>query len=396
MNIDNGLLKTEFLEKKLKLVREAMDKHGIDMWITFSREGNEDPLADDLRFDGLTWRSAAILERDGTRTAIVGSLESELVEGRGVYHEVIGYGSEGAAPGLRKYISKRNPKKIALNSSRDLGAADGLSSGMEWYLREALRAYAKRFVSAEDLAVALRARLIPEEIELLSQSIKECEKVYDELEAEIRPGKTDKQVHDAALAILEAKRLLPAWAPDHCPSVQVGTSPAGHLGYRGDEIKRGDMVKLDFGVRYDGYCSDIQRVYYVGDGPLPEEVRRTFNAAREANDAALAVLRPGTPGWKVDAAARRLIIKEGFPEYKHALGHVLGRSTHEIGPLLGPRWPDRYGRQGEKEVEKDLVFTIEPSVEGKAGTCNLEQDVLVTARGYRGLSKSQSEVIRIG
>ncbi|MDG6968543.1 MAG: M24 family metallopeptidase, partial [Nitrososphaerota archaeon] len=236
----------------------------------------------------------------------------------------------------------------------------------------------------------------PEEVELLTKSIRECEKVYDELEGEIRPGRTDKQVHDAAHLLLEEKRLHPAWAPDHCPSVQVGSVPAGHLGFRGAEITKGDMVKLDFGVRYEGYCSDIQRVYYVGGGSIPEEVKRTFASARGANDAALSILKPGVPGWRVDDIARRLIVKDGFPEYKHALGHALGRSTHEIGPLLGPRWPNRYGKQGEKKVERDMVFTIEPSVEGKAGTCNLEQDVLVTARGYRELSKSQREIIRVG
>ena len=396
MGHDDGVLKQEFLERKMKLVHEAMDERGIDMWITFSREGNEDPLAEDLRFSNLTWRSAAIIEKDGTRTAIVGGLESELVEKRGTYHRVIGYGSEGAAPGLREFVSRRKPKRIAVNSSRDLGAADGLSSGMERYLKAALKGYAKALVSAEDLAIALRARLIPEEVELLIQSIRECESVYDELVGEIRPGRTDKQVHDAAQDLLEENGLPPAWAPDHCPSVQVGTSPMGHLGYRGAEIKKGDMVKLDFGVRYEGYCSDIQRVYFVGDGSLPAEVKRTFDSARKANDAALSILKPGVPGWKVDTVARRLIVKDGFPEYKHALGHVLGRSTHEIGPLLGPRWPDRYGNQVEKEVEKDMVFTIEPSVEGKAGTCNLEQDVLVTPGGYRELSKSQREIIRVG
>ena len=396
MDGDSGVLKQEFLERKMKLVCEAMDERGIDMWITFSREGNEDPLAEDLRFNNLTWRSAAIIERDGTRTAIVGSLEAELVEGRGVYRKVIGYGREGAAPGLNEFVTKRSPKKIAVNSSRDLGEADGLSSGMEGYLKVALKGYAKRLVPAEDLAIALRARLIPEEVELLTKSIRECEKVYDELEGEIRPGRTDKQVHDAAHLLLDEKRLPPAWAPDHCPSVQVGSVPAGHLGFRGAEITKGDMVKLDFGVRYEGYCSDIQRVYYVGGGSIPEEVKRAFASARGANDAALSILKPGVPGWRVDDIARRLIVKDGFPEYKHALGHALGRSTHEIGPLLGPRWPNRYGKQGEKKVERDMVFTIEPSVEGKAGTCNLEQDVLVTARGYRELSKSQREIIRVG
>ena len=129
---------------------------------------------------------------------------------------------------------------------------------------------------------------------------------------------------------------------------------------------------------------------------MPSEVKKTFQTARDANDAALSILKPGVPGFKVDGIARRLIVKRGYPEYKHALGHVLGRSTHEIGPLLGPRWPNRYGKEGEKPVQKDMVFTIEPSVEGKYGTCNLEQDVIVMDDGYREMSKSQQEIIRVG
>ncbi len=70
--------------------------------------------------------------------------------------------------------------------------------------------------------------------------------------------------------------------------------------------------------------------------------------------------------------------------------------THEIGPLLGPRWPNRYGKQGEKQVQRDMVFTIEPSVTSKFGTCNLEQDVLVTSTGYQELSKPQDEIIQLG
>ena len=107
-------------------------------------------------------------------------------------------------------------------------------------------------------------------------------------------------------------------------------------------------------------------------------------------------MKPGVPGYKVDEAGRRLIVRRGFSEYKHALGHVLGRSTHEIGPLLGPRWPNRYGKQGEKAVQKDMVFTIEPSVTSKLGTCNLEQDVLVRSKGYEELSKPQNDLIQVG
>ncbi len=395
MKLDKSPLRMEFLRKKLNFIRKTMEDQEIDMWLTFTREGNEDPLAQDLRFSDLTWRSAAIIEQDGKRTAIVGNLDVEAVKQAKFYDEVFGYGSEGAAPKLRKFVGKRKPKKIAINASFDEGAADGLSSGMHDYLRKALKAHSKRFVSGEDLAIALRARLVPGEVELVKKSIRECEKIYDNIEEAIKPGKKDRYVHDFAHKLVSDRGLTTAWAVDHCPSVIVGSSPMAHVGYHNDTIQKGDFVKLDFGVNYEGYCSDIQRNYFVG-ADVPSGVKRMFQTARDANDAALSVLKPGIAGYLVDQAGRRLIVKRGYPKYMHALGHVLGRSTHEIGPLLGPRWPDRYGKQGEKPVQKDMVFTIEPSVRSKFGTCNLEQDVLVSSKGYEELSKPQNDLIRVG
>jgi Xaa-Pro aminopeptidase len=396
MKLDSSPLPMEFLRRKLKFIESTMEEQGVDMWITFTREGNEDPLAQDLRFSDLTWRSAAIVEKNGHRTAIVGSLESDTVGQQRFYDDIIGYGSEGAAPKLKDFVKKRKPQKIAVNKTYDEGAADGLTSGMEEYLRAALGEYSKRLVSGEDLAIALRARLVPGEVELVKKAIRECEKIYDSVADVIKPGKKDKEVHEFAHKLLREKKLSSAWAIDRCPSVLVGNNPMGHVGYFGTRIRRGDFVKLDFGVRYQGYCSDIQRNYFVGPGLVPKGVEKMFKTAREANDAALSALKPGVPGYKVDEAGRRLIIRRGFSEYKHALGHVLGRSTHEIGPLLGPRWPNRYGKQGEKPVQKDMVFTIEPSVTSKFGTCNLEQDVLVTSKGYEELSKPQDELIMVG
>src|SRR5713101_2132681 len=143
MRLDSVPLQLPFLRKKLRMIQKMMQNDGVDMWITFTREGNEDPLAQDLRFGDLTWRSAAILERNGKRTALVGSLEKETVEQRKFFDEVIGYGSEGVAPKLRQIVVQKRPKKIAINTSYDQGAADGLTSGMERYLRTALKDYSK-------------------------------------------------------------------------------------------------------------------------------------------------------------------------------------------------------------------------------------------------------------
>ena len=397
MVVESIPLKPEFLPAKMKLVTDEMKRQGVDLWITFTREGNQDPVSEDLMFGNLTWRSAALISSDGGRAAIVGSLEVEAVRDRGFYDSVYGYGNEGVAPKLRELVSKRKPKKIALNSSYDFGAADGLSTGMNSYIRRALKEHATKFVSSEYLVVALKTVLVPGEVALLRKSVELCQKIYSETEREvIRPGKTDRQIHKFMGDRVREMGLQPAWAEDHCPSVLIGSDPAGHKGYYGSTLKNGQFLKIDFGVRHEGYCSDIQHCYFVGSRSVPSEIRALFDAARAASDAALSKLGPGVRGYAVDHAARQKIVSSGYPEFMHATGHPLGRSTHELGPLLGPRWPWRYGGAPNMRVQKNMAFAIEPTAEGKNGTCNLEQDVLVTPTGYVELSKSQEELLVIG
>ncbi|HZY94608.1 MAG TPA: M24 family metallopeptidase [Candidatus Bathyarchaeia archaeon] len=273
MKLDKTPLRMDFLRKKLRFVRQTMEQQQIDMWITFSRGGNEDPMVHDLRSADLTWRSAAIIGQDGSKTAIVGNLDVEAVEQSRFYDEVYGYGSEGAVPKLRQHVRRKRPGKIAVNTSYDEGAADGLTSGMAQYLKKALGSYSKRLVSAEDLAIALRSRLIPEEVRLIKKAIRECEKIYDKVQDYIKPGRKDKDVHDYAHKLLRERALETAWAFERCPSVNVGNNVAGHIGYRGTRIRNGDFVKLDFGVRYEGYCSDSPRSQRNMQNPMEDWTR---------------------------------------------------------------------------------------------------------------------------
>jgi Xaa-Pro aminopeptidase len=96
----------------------------------------------------------------------------------------------------------------------------------------------------------------------------------------------------------------------------------------------------------------------------------------------------------VDAAARQVVIDAGYPEFKHGLGHGLGRAVHDGGTMLGPRWPC-YGRNTEAVVEPGNVFTLELGVPTAAGLVGLEEDVLVTTAGCEFLSSQQRTVMLI-
>jgi Xaa-Pro aminopeptidase len=152
---------------------------------------------------------------------------------------------------------------------------------------------------------------------------------------------------------------------------------------------------VDLGVTSHGYSSDIQRCWYVAaetGEAVPQDVVQAAAAVNRAISSGAALLKPGVLGWQVDDAARTSITSDGYPEYKHALGHQVGKVAHDGGAILGPRWA-RYGRTPEIPIREGEVYTLELGVTlpGR-GYLGLEEMVVVTADGCKFLSQRQFEI----
>jgi Xaa-Pro aminopeptidase len=169
----------------------------------------------------------------------------------------------------------------------------------------------------------------------------------------------------------------------------------GHVSPGEQTIEKGRLVHVDFGVRAGGYCSDLQRMWWIsehGEGP-PEPVLHAFRAVVDAITRSADALRPEAAGWEIDQVARDWLTSQGFDEYEHALGHQVGRAAHDGGgATLAPRW-ERYNETPYQRVEVGNVFTLEPSVFlPDWGIIALEEMVLVTAHGCEFLSTPQREL----
>jgi Xaa-Pro aminopeptidase len=277
-------------------------------------------------------------------------------------------------------------------------AADGLSHGLFLSLQNYLRntPFVEQLISAEDLIAALRGRKSPGEIERVQKAVDVTEELFDEVEHFAQPGMTQREIADFVHRRVDERGLGYAWAKPYNPIVTCGPdSTVGHAAPGDVVLEKGHTLHLDLGVKRQGFCSDLQRMWYVldeGETDAPPDVQKAFDVVYGAIKAGEAALRPGAPGWKVDEAARAYIVDHGYPEYMHAFGHLLGRSAHDGATVLGPRW-ERYAGICELPVEENNIFTLELHVEVEGrGVMSLEEDVLVTAEGVEYLSDSQTEL----
>jgi Xaa-Pro aminopeptidase len=254
-------------------------------------------------------------------------------------------------------------------------------------------------VSSEKFLNSLRGRKTAGEVEAIREAIATTEQLYAEVGRRIRPGATERELGDYLHGRLKALGLETSWHWHNDPAVNTGPdSVVGHAAPSDLKVQAGHLVHFDFGIKQNGFCSDIQRMWYVlGDGETepPPEVQKTWKIVRGAMTAGFMALKPGVLGWEVDAVAREYLTRHGLPEYLHAFGHNVGRVAHDGGVTLGPRW-DRYGGTPYLPVEAGNVFAIElgAQVPGR-GWIYLEENVLVTGDGPQWLSGPQTELMVI-
>ncbi|HET7036331.1 MAG TPA: Xaa-Pro peptidase family protein [Thermomicrobiaceae bacterium] len=389
--------------EKLRQATEILNERDIDLWMLVARESDllGDPSLPLVVGTSVTWESFFLISRSGEHRAIVGNGDVENIKQTGAWGDVRGY-VQGARDELVGALEQIDPRQIALNYSTDNNIADGLTYGMYLRLQALLTGtpYFERVVSGEPVASRLRARKSAEEQRRIRAAVATTDEIWGALEERVKPGMSEREIADFMHAELDRRDIGSSWDWRYCPGVTAGpNSPIGHVGPTDVAIEPGQLLSIDFGVRQDDYCSDMQRTYYFlreGEREAPAPVLRAFEVVSGAIQEAAAMLKPGVPGWEVDQVAREIFAKAGAEEWGYALGHQLGRACHDGGCLLGPRW-ERYGERPYDRVEADEVYTLEIGVSVPGyGRVSLEEDVVVTQDGCEFLSEPQRRPILIG
>ncbi len=390
---------------------EAMRENNIDMWIITNREGNYDPLYQDMG-EGYTSTNGYYVffdKGEGRIERAALGMSGYLLERGDVYDHY------GPASELADFVKERDPQRIGLNISKNFGGADGLSHSEYLELSEMLgEKYAERFVSAEKLVSDFRSRRVASEIAAYGEA---CEFSYTIAERAfsnevITPGITT--LEDVAWWMLEQLYKNNLGSSFGMPSVYV-TGLEGIEAVSSDRIiQRGDILMLDWGVGLMNFYTDMKRVAYVlkeGETEVPESIQHAYEQGLKARQHITNAIKPGITARQAEADINTALEKAGFAPMKEfnkpgtsdktdvMIGcHSVGNWGHGIGPSIAFFNPVRlnYELRPTNLLSIELfAYTKIPEWGGKKLRIPLEDDAIVTERGVEWLYPVNRKVLVI-
>jgi Xaa-Pro aminopeptidase len=385
----------QLIQTKIKQAVDILNELGIDMWLTLCRESDSvpDPAIELISLHKVIWTTAFVITATGETTVLVGEADATEHEGSGLFDEVVVYNKD-VGTALVKIIASHDPQKIAVNYSKYNITADGLSHGLYLSLIDWLAGtpYGRRLVTAEGLIARLRDRKTKPELRRIKRAAELAHQSWEVSLETIAVGMSEIEI----AGIIDANIRKTGHEPSFETIVNAGTkTQSGHGLPTRAVLEKGDLLHVDFGVRCEDYCSDIQRVAYCrreGEREPPEVLLKAFAKIKAIIDETAKRYKTGQLGHVIDALARKMLADDGYPEYPHALGHQIGRAVHDGAAIVGPLWK-RYGQMPCIPLETGNTFTVELGINiASIGAMSLEENLLVTDKGGRFFCPRQTEL----
>ncbi len=416
-------------EKFDLVLPQALRENKVDMWIQVMGDGRPDPLlldlADPLALDiggSIVDRPTVYFiftDRGGDR------IERAILGGEG---ETKGYDIFGRKEDLKKFVEERDPKRIAVNFSENLAAADGISHTQYLSLVKALgQKYAQRIVSAEKVITDFRVQRVQTEIIAFAKACEIQREIVEEGLRNIKVGVTTREdfgwwIEDQALA----RGLEPEFGLVLPGIMHSEVSTPSECWKPSYIIQKGDLLVFDWGVKYLNFGTDYKRYAYIlrnGETSLPagvqhawertlqvrEIIRKTIKVGRTAGETlealAQAFQKAGfvyTPFTDIGSKDRELINSLGDSEKSgvsvdcHCVGNT-GHGDIAAGPSIAPFRQNR----AHIEIKPNNLFAFEFVVHtwvpewGKRLAINLEDDAIVTEKGVEFLYPPNERIILV-
>lgn len=386
--------------EKMQRAAEMLQENNIDMWVFYARLKTDTAL--ELMFNTDTKNEVMfLLTKSGERIAIALPEDAKVYEESGLYTSVRTVADDGFSAEFQKAFEEFQVESLAINDSTQDTRCDGLTLGLYKKLEAAVGADVMAKVKCQSFAMLeeLRAVKTPSEIEIMRECSRITTDIYDALFQRIHVGLSEVGVAKIMMEECEKRGVTTAFG--NPPEYPLVLNPKGGMSHRGPNdtnlCEPGDMLVIDFSIRYNGYTSDIARTMYFlkpGEEHAPKDAVDCANAAIRAVGAVMEFIKPGVKGYEVDAIGRQSIIDSGFPPFPHSTGHQVGLEVHDGGTTLGPK-TGRYASHGV--LRKNEIYAIEPTVlqDRDKRSAIIEDNILLTENGCELISKRQTALIEI-
>ncbi len=367
---DQARVVNSVLKERLDiLLPKMMRECELDMWIIICNEDNYDPV-----FLNMTsfqcW--APILQMIVLYNPGDGRDVERLNISRTLTHGLMTDGlwninsKESQWECLRKIITERNPKRIGINQSDVIWAADGLTASLKERLINTLGTeFSSRLESAEKLCVRWLETLLPQELDLYKQVTCVAHAIIKKIFSRntITPGVTTLEDLRWAYWQIVADLGLKVSFPPFFRRMRSVKSKE----YWGEDdlaVRPGDMLHCDVGIEYLRLCSDNQELAYIlrpNENDVPQGLKNGMVQANRLQEIFMSQWQLGLRGNEILRRGLEKAHEAGIPKpriYSHSLGHFL----HEPGPLIGLPWEQKIcpGR-GDVVMDYNTCYTVELS-----------------------------------
>jgi Xaa-Pro aminopeptidase len=317
-----------------------------------------------------------VLPREGNPVMIVPALEKLATSKHATFFELLDWrDDEGPQKRLKQILGRGGAVRSAVG--------DHLWSMFLLELQQVLPE--GQWSRASQILKKLRITKSADEVKLMKEAAAIADKTFSELVTLKFAGRAEREVMG------DINALLLKYGQEQMYFCIVGSGPNGaqphhHTGDR--IIQPGEMVVLDFGGGYKGYCSDMTRTVLVEGGQPDPDYQKVYDIVNEARAAGHRQARPGVSCESVDAAARAVITEAGYGEFfVHRTGHGIGMEVHEEPYIVGGN---------SLTLEPGMAFSIEPGIylPGRFGV-RIEDIAIITENGEENINLSTHELVRV-
>ncbi|MFC2948198.1 M24 family metallopeptidase [Virgibacillus sediminis] len=223
-----------------------------------------------------------------------------------------------------------------------------------------------------------------QELEILKKAAKIADDAFEHIQQYIKPGVKEIDISNELEFFMRKQGAVSSSFDIIVASGERSALPHGVASEK--KIQAGELVTLDYGALFQGYCSDITRTFAIGE--ISKELENIYDTVLKAQQTGLAGIKPGITGKEADALTRDYINEKGYGQYfGHSTGHGLGMEVHE-GPALSFR--------SEKRLEPGMVVTVEPGIYVPGvGGCRIEDDIVITESGMERLTYAPKNLIQL-